>query len=145
MTMETNKHLWDLAQVAKNEPVVRDLFTLHEANEVLKLLVDAPEAAQFLKALKQFLAEFGHRELQMEISYPTWREDPTPVLAFVRSYLDADDKQSPHVQQARLVAERKELTDEVLAKVAETTSGRFLVSPLFRWILDQAQTPHPGA
>ncbi len=76
----------------------------------------------------------------MEISYPTWREDPTPVLAFVRSYLDADEKQSPHVQQARLVAERKELTEQVLARVARSPSGRFLVSPIFKWILDQTQT-----
>jgi pyruvate,water dikinase len=139
VTMETNKHLWDLAQVAKNEPVVRDLFYSNEAGEVMDKLVDTPEASPFLKALEEFLGEFGHREVQMEISYPTWREDPTPVLIFVRSYLDADDEQSPHVQQARLVGERKALTDEVLARVAETTSGRFLVSPLFRWILNQAQ------
>ncbi len=35
ITMETNKHLWDLAQVAKNDPVVRDIFYTYESGEVL--------------------------------------------------------------------------------------------------------------
>lgn len=75
----------------------------------------------------------------MDILYPTWGEDPSPVFGFLRSYLDADESQSPHNQEARLVAEREALTAAALARVRRSVSGRFAAGPLFNWILGQSQ------
>jgi len=35
---------------------------------------------KFLQAMDQFLDEFGHREVHMDILYPTWCDDPEPVI-----------------------------------------------------------------
>ncbi len=73
---------------------------------------------KFLQAMDQFLDEFGHREVHMDILYPTWCEDPEPVYSFIRSYLDADESQSPYRQQERLIKER-----EVLTRMVDKRSG----------------------
>jgi pyruvate,water dikinase len=139
ITMETNKRIWDLAQVAKASPAVSHALVQSEAAEARLHLSKMPEAQPFLEALDRFLVEFGHREIRMDIFYPTWKEDPAPVFGFVRSYLDADERQSPYFQQERLVRERQELTSEVLDRLSHGLTGRLVISPLFRWVLAQAQ------
>jgi len=139
VTMEGNKALWDLAQVAKASPAVTDLLRRYSGREVRAQLEQTPEGRAFLDALEHFLSEYGHREIRMDIVYPTWGEDPAPVLGFVRGYLDADEAQSPHRQQARLVKERGELAQEVESRLGQDVLGRHLVSPIFRWVLRQTQ------
>ena len=139
VTMETNKHLWNLAQTAKTSPEVSRVLRETDEQEVGAALRDMPEAAPFREHLDTFLSEYGHREIRMDIYYPTWGEDPAPVYSFVRGYLDADESQSPHVQQARLVKERNELTGKALASVEQGLVGRYLLSPIFRWVLNQTQ------
>jgi pyruvate,water dikinase len=139
VTMESNKHLWDLAQIAKAEPAVDDLVRRCEGADLMARLKRTPEAGPFLEALERFLSEYGHREIRMDVIYPTWGEDPTPVLGFVRSYLDAEEARSPHHQQARLVKEREEMTQTVLARVEKDLVGRLLFSPILRWVLKHTQ------
>jgi phosphohistidine swiveling domain-containing protein len=139
VTMESNKHLWDLAQIAKAEPAVDDLVRTYEGADLMVHLKQSHEAGPFLDALEWFLSEYGHREIRMDVIYPTWGEDVTPVLGFLRSYLDADEARSPHHQQARLVKEREELTESVLARVEKDIAGRLLVSPILRWVLKHTQ------
>jgi phosphohistidine swiveling domain-containing protein len=139
VTMETNKHLWDLAQVAKASPAVTDLLRTHDADEVVDRLEQMEEGKAFLQALDLFLNEYGHREIRMDVLYPTWGEDPAPVLGFVRGYLDAGEAHNPYPQQARLVKEREELTRKVLGQLEQDLLGRTLVSPIFRWVLGHSQ------
>jgi pyruvate,water dikinase len=139
VTMETNIRLWDLAQVAKSLPVVSECIRKTSDQELIEMLEGTEEGREFLDALNVFLREYGHREVRFDIIYPTWGEDPTPVFDFIRSYLDADENQNPHRQQARLVKERHETTKEVVSHIEERLAGRILISPFFRWILKQTQ------
>jgi pyruvate,water dikinase len=139
VTMETNKRLWDLAQEARASAVVSDALREYEPEVVGTHLQETAEGQEFLKSLGQFLREYGHREIRFDIIYPTWGEDPTLVFGFLRSYLDADESQSPHQQQARLMKERLELTEAVMANFKRDFKGRFLTGPLFHWMLGQAQ------
>ncbi|MCA1553506.1 MAG: hypothetical protein LC737_03925, partial [Chloroflexi bacterium] len=107
VTMETNKRLWDLAQQAKQSPRVSELLRRYGYPELRARLLQNEDGRAFVKSLDQFLSEFGHREVRMDILYPTWIEDPAPVLAFLRGYLDADEAQSPFRHQERLVQERE--------------------------------------
>ncbi|NIM94829.1 MAG: hypothetical protein GTO18_14105 [Anaerolineales bacterium] len=139
VTMETNKQIWDLSQVAKASPVVSDILRKYDEREVRDHLEGTPDGQEFLEKLDRFLDEYGHRELRMSILFPTWGEDPTPVLGFIRAYLDADETQSPYHQQTRLASEREELTEKVFAAVESDFKGRYVVSPFFRWLLNLAQ------
>jgi pyruvate,water dikinase len=139
VTMETNKHLWDLAQVAKASPSVTELLRTHDTDEVVDRLEQVKEGQAFLQALDRFLGEYGHREIRMDVLYPTWGEDPAPVLGFVRGYLDAGEAHNPNLQEARLVKEREESTIKVLGQIEHDLLGRILVSPIFRWVLRHSQ------
>jgi len=75
----------------------------------------------------------------MDILYPTWCEDPEPVYSFIRSYLDADEAQSPYRQQERLIQERQRLTRMVMKDLEKSLPGRLVISPIFKWILNQTQ------
>ena len=138
-TMETNRALWELAQKAKASPTVSNLLRRYGEEEARKHLGGTPEGRAFLDELERFLSEYGHREIRMDILYPTWVEDPSPVLGFLRGYLDADEAQSPHQQQTRLVEVRQGLTEEVRSRVAQDRLGRYLVWPIFRWLLRHTQ------
>jgi pyruvate,water dikinase len=140
ITMETNMRLWDLSRIAKQSPEVHKILVELDVREAKTRLEAEPQAEEFLQELDRFLEEFGHREIRMDILYPTWGEDPTPVFSFIRGYLSADEEQSPHSQQDRLVSERKALTERALAGLEQTAAGRYLRSPIFRWFLSQTQT-----
>ena len=139
VTMETNTALWELAQVAKASAVVSDPLRRYSDDEVGPQLEETPEGRAFLDELERFLSEYGHREIRLDILYPTWVEDPSPVFSFLRGYLDADEAQGPHEQQARLVKQRHELTEAVQARLGQDFVGRHLVWPIFRWVLGHTQ------
>jgi pyruvate,water dikinase len=142
VTMETNKRLWELSRAALVSDVVSG--QLRGAGgagggELLARLADSAEGRSFVGELDSFLAEYGHREIRMDILYPTWVEDPAPVLSFVRGYLDVPEESSPHHQQERLVREREELAATVRSRVRGDLRGRLIVWPIFRWVLGHTQ------
>ena len=138
-TMETNKALWDLARAAKSSPRVADTLRQYDDEQVLAELESSDEGKAFLADMQRFLAVYGHREIRMDIVYPTWGEDPAPVLGFVRAYLDVDESHGPYQQEERLVDERRALEDEVKSRLTEHTRDRYVTWPAFRWVYSQAR------
>jgi len=139
VTMETNKRLWDLAQIARSAPSVAAVLRGNDSTQARELLQQTEAGQKFIQAMDQFLDQFGHREVHMDILYPTWCEDPEPVYSFIRSYLDADESQSPYRQQERLTREREQLTRMVIKDVEKSVTGRLFLAPVFKWILRQTQ------
>lgn len=139
ITMQTNIKLWKLAQEAKRSASVRAILQNTPDDQVRDELQRDPEGRIFLAQLDAFLEQYGHREIRMDILYPTWGEDPAPVLQFIRGYFDADERSSPLNQQDRLVRERRQLEREVDEKVTREVRGRVITAPLFHWVLDNTQ------
>lgn len=138
VTMETNTRLWDLAEIAKGLPAVRAELRAGTI-DIRSRLEQTEEGRAFLVEFDRFLKEYGHREFRMDILYPTWGEDPTPVFGFLRSYLDLDPKASPHRQQERLAQQRQELARTVEARVKQDLVGRLVLWPIFHRILTETQ------
>jgi pyruvate,water dikinase len=139
VTMETNKRIWNLAQEAKQSAVVSAALRADATPGVRAKLSESGDGRVFLAALDAFLEQYGHREVRMDILYPTWSEDPSPVLQFIRGYLDVGDEASPQRQQARLVQEREQLAQEVDTQVQRDLAGRVAIAPLFRYVLKNTQ------
>src|SRR5581483_4177629 len=87
VTMETNKKIWDLAQSAKASDAVREILRASSDLSVREKLRATGDGRIFLAELDAFLEQYGHREIRMDILYPTWGEDPRPILQFIRGYL----------------------------------------------------------
>ncbi|MGE5140685.1 MAG: PEP/pyruvate-binding domain-containing protein, partial [Rudaea sp.] len=139
VTMETNKHIWDLSRLAIKSPAVAEVFRRKDTREIRTQLGSVEGGAEFLAALDRFLVEFGHREVRMDILYPTWGEDPTPILAFVRAYLDVAENSSPRVQEERMTRRREEMAARVKKQLARDPLGRFVIWPVFARILAETQ------
>ncbi len=95
----------------------------------------APELPRpWREAFSRFLERHGHRAVnEMEASAVTWRRDPAPVLAMVRSYLDLPAEQAPPAVLARQEEARLRLTAEVERKLNLPQRA------LLRWLLPRAQ------
>lgn len=139
VTMETNKQIWNLAQKAKQSADVSEILRGANNANARAQLETTDDGRDFLAALDAFLVEYGHREIRMDILYPTWGEDPAPVLRFLRSYFDAEDKASPFAQEKRLAQERAQLARAVSARTRRDLIGRIAITPLFHWVLENAQ------
>ena len=72
ITMETNKRLWDLAQIARSSPAIAAILRENDHTQARASLQNSEEGLKFLQAMDLFLEEFGHREVHMDILYPTW-------------------------------------------------------------------------
>ncbi len=139
MTMETNLRLWDLAEAAKREPEVVQALKRGSTPSSATTFAELPDDSQFAVEFDKFLQTYGHREIRMDIMYPTWVEDPTPVLGFIRGYLETDSSQDPHLRQEELRRDRIEATKEVSEQLSQTWIGRWFIKPIFFWVLRYAQ------
>jgi pyruvate,water dikinase len=139
VTMETNTRLWDLSQVASASASVSEMIKSNEPAALQTQLSTISEGREFLKALDAFLKEYGHREIRLDIMYPTWGEDPTPVFGFIRAYLDLDPDHSPYKNQARLDNEREHALQMIEEKLQNMGPMRYLLGPIFSRFLKLAQ------
>jgi pyruvate,water dikinase len=67
-------------------------------------------------AVQAFLVRYGHRAArEIDIGVPRWREDPTPILNVLRTYLT----HSPEADPERHFREGAALADETVARLVE--------------------------
>jgi rifampicin phosphotransferase len=80
--------------------------------------------------LDTFLARHGfHAWQEGELSAPSWREDPTPVLNLIDSYKGRGDDADPAIAERRRMATREKLERDFLAALPRTRNplGRLLL------------------
>jgi pyruvate,water dikinase len=80
--------------------------------------------------LDSFLARHGfHAWQEGELSAPSWREDPTPVLNLIESYKGRGDEADPAIAERQRMATREKLELDFLAALPRTRKplGRLLL------------------
>jgi len=103
-TGEANTALWDLSRLARREPATLAAIRRDDWAGV-------PPDSEFARALREFFAQFGHRESGgFYLSTPTWRHDPTPVRQIIRTLAETearhDTSASAHNEARALVEQR---------------------------------------
>lgn len=120
--------LWELSRIALREGLGEQLRA--PGFDPAEPALPAPWRA----AYAAFIERHGHRGLhEMEVATRTWRWDPAPVIAMVRSYLDLDPEHAPPAVLARQEQERLALTREIDARLNP------IQRRIFRWLLPRAQ------
>ena len=106
---ETDAELWALAQDARARGLER-IFMEAPVEELRATLASHAEGRAWLDRFNDFLAAYGNRinAAHLDVLFPTWKEDPTPVLDTVRSYFRRmDEGWSLEVQRAEVAARRE--------------------------------------
>src|SRR5215217_5677752 len=110
-TVETGRELWRISRQALEVPAVRKVLEENSAAEVVPELESSAEGREFLAELDAYLDEYGQRGDLWGISFPTWAEDPTPVIKMLKDYV-AQSGSGPEEELASLSAEREQLLTE---------------------------------
>ena len=110
-TVETGRELWRLSCEALKMPEVRKVLEKKAAADVLPALEGSTEGQEFLAKLNAYLDEYGQRGDLWGVSYPTWAEDPTPVIKMLKDYVTQSGG-GPDEELAALAAERERLVAE---------------------------------
>jgi pyruvate,water dikinase len=116
-TTKTGQELWRLSRLALATPVVRSILETEAAADVVPALERDPACAPFLAELREFLSRYGRRSEIWGLSYPSWREDPSPAIRMVKDYLSQPDRDLI-AEMESLAAERERLTAESRERLA---------------------------
>jgi rifampicin phosphotransferase len=133
VTTEMDLALWHASRQIAADPDSRAAFEQPDA-----VLAGACAAHSLpplaMTVLDTFLARYGMRGVgEIDLGRPRWREDPAPVIAALRSYLQIDDSdRAPDAVFARGAQEAEAAVDRLAAAVRPLHRGWFKTR-LVRW------------
>ncbi len=84
---QTDEEIWTLAKMAE-EMGLKQIILDTDADEVLRKMSRMDEARKWMDKFNRFLAIYGNRVVaaHLDITTPTWKEDPTPVIDTIKGY-----------------------------------------------------------
>lgn len=108
-TLELSQGLWDLSRRAESSVEVRSILLRASSADFRTELEKFSQGRVFLRRFDAFLNEHGQRaDKYVELSDPSWIEDPSPAIHLLKSYLH-QDSQDPRLSTARMSSERIQL------------------------------------
>ena len=117
-SLETDRALWQLAQDARADPGVAEALLGGAAGGALDALEGSAEGRAWRERFEDFLEVYGQRAQAMDLSAPTWAEDPSFPVETVRRYLTADAS-DPEGQREHLLAESETLIAAARKSIAD--------------------------
>ncbi len=124
VTTEMDLALWQTATKIRADAESADEFRASDAPTLAcrywggKL----PSAAQ--TAITRFLEKYGMRGVgEIDLGQPRWREDPTPIMHTLQSYLNIDDTSAPDVLFARGAESASNAIEELAARARKQSGG----------------------
>lgn len=122
---QVDRRIWRLSGKA-TELGLRDTILENETGEVITQLEATDSGRKWLAEFRQFLNEDGWRtQRRAEVILPTWIEDPTPAIDFIKMYLRKGEEFDLDKQREKATKEREEAEREVLAKIPDEQKGWF--------------------
>jgi pyruvate,water dikinase len=134
VTTEMDLALWQTASVISADSVAAAHFRHADAATLATetLAGQLPAAAQ--AAIAAFLRRYGMRGIaEIDLGRPRWREDPTPLIQVLQSYLRiVDPNHAPDMLFERAAASAEETIATQVKAVGRTRHG-WLKSHIGRW------------
>ena len=125
VTTEMDLALWETACAIKTDPESLERFTTSDAPHLAHQYLERtlPSAAQ--TAVGDFLNRYGMRGVgEIDFGQPRWREDPTPVMQTLQSYLQIDADAAPDVLFGRGQAAAQAAIEKLALEVRSQPGGR---------------------
>jgi phosphohistidine swiveling domain-containing protein len=141
--------LWRMKEEIKVDEDLRDAFRGETAADVLRGLAGSDRGRRFVaKSLEPYQLEFGYKAIwSHEFLFPSWRENPAPIVEAVRGYLESDYDYPQTIGAVRgdLEAAIRELMDDVpdgegrdgLQAALDLSLGMNSLTPDHHFFIDQ--------
>ena len=84
--------LWRIKEEVKNDADLAQAFKGEMAGDVLRNLQNSERGRRLIsERIEPYLDEFGYKAIwSHEFAFPTWKENPAPVIEVVRGYVETD-------------------------------------------------------
>jgi len=138
--LETDRRLWTLARRIKQFGLT-DMFIREDRMEELPTKLRQNDMGKrWLEEFNGFLQIYGNRIGAgiLDYNYPTWRENPEPVLETLKTYLLKGDFDFEENKKA-LVEEREQAIENALMKIPTEEERK-----KFKRALEAAQKTYPA-
>jgi phosphohistidine swiveling domain-containing protein len=116
-TMQADQALWELADMARRSPSLRERLVNRPEESRLEALADVEGGADFLATFHRYLDSYGWRTEGWDTSSRTWHEHPSIPLALISQIL-RDDSPSPR-EIMRRSARRRRVVARAVARRLE--------------------------
>ncbi|MDP6179937.1 MAG: PEP-utilizing enzyme, partial [Desulfatiglandales bacterium] len=89
---KTDEELWNLAKFSE-ECDIREVLLTTGVDDLMDTLNRSADAKPWLERLDRFLSKYGNRVVaaHLDLTTPTWAEDPKPVLDTIKGYFKRMD------------------------------------------------------
>ncbi|HXD10434.1 MAG TPA: PEP/pyruvate-binding domain-containing protein, partial [Anaerolineales bacterium] len=124
VTTEMDLVLWETAQTIKADAESKARFSASSAPELASQYLNGtlPSASQTV--ITRFLDKYGVRGVgEIDFGQPRWREEPTPVMHTLQSYLQIDSAFAPDVVFAKGEQAAQDAIEKIAAKVRKEHGG----------------------
>ena len=124
VTTQMDLALWETAKAIRADDESKSLFAASSAPMLASQFLSGtlPSAAQTVIA--RFLEIYGMRGVgEIDFGQPRWREDPTPVMHSLQSYLQIDPAIAPDVQFAKGEGAARDAIEKIVANVKKQHGG----------------------
>ncbi len=110
------RELWQLKEKVKPSEILRAAFQADTPGGVVKSLAASDEGRAFLSDIDAYKMEYGNKAIYThEYIFPTWRENPAPIIEAVRGQLN--DDYDYHAAVKKLRAGREAAIAEMWSRV----------------------------
>ena len=128
---ESIEALWRLKNQIKKSKKVMSAFQPKDkpASQVLDELKTSADGKRFFKALSEYTRVYGNKAVYAhEIRFPTWRENPSPVIELLKTYLEMDYNCPKDIK--RVKATRDQAVKAMFSKVTDEDKRKKLKEAL---------------
>jgi phosphohistidine swiveling domain-containing protein len=84
--------LWKIKEEVKGDAELSQAFKAETASDILKNLQSSERGRRLIaERIEPYQQQFGYKAIwSHEFAFPTWKENPTPIIEMVRGYLETD-------------------------------------------------------
>jgi pyruvate,water dikinase len=125
VTTEMDLALWETATMIRSDTPAAELFREADAPALVSNYRNGtlPPVAQ--AAVERFMDRYGMRGVgEIDLGQPRWREDPTPVMQSLQSYLQIEPEFAPDVLFEKGVRAAEEAIEHLAAEARLQRGGR---------------------
>jgi rifampicin phosphotransferase len=131
--------MWELARLAKNSPVLSEMFSAGVADLLQRLRAsDDPAAAEFGQRFDKLIYEYGSRAPnEWDLRSDSWETKPALALLAIDRMRLSGDQADPFVIKENNRIRREQLTDELAAKMPNDDARQSFLeacSAITRWM-----------
>jgi len=126
VTTEMDLALWATASTIKVDPESLDVFTASDAATLARRYLEGNLPATAQTAVISFMDRYGMRGVgEIDFGQPRWREEPTPVMQSLKSYLQIDQEFAPNVLFMRGQQAANAAIEKLAVEARHRPLGRF--------------------